>query len=144
MKEGRWVRLERYTEERPKRKRVRRGRLHEATRFGWAVMLRATPLVGEKVAVVKANGTRRERWVRAIIKRWENGQALVVVSENPIRAVEPVQGTSEVRRTLRPEATPQNPRICEECEGPCRPGAGRCDGCKNHTNAGGKHRASPP
>jgi len=144
MKEGRWARLERYTKERPKQKRRRRGRFHEATRFGWVVMLRATPLVGEKVAAMKANGTRSEQWVKAIIKEWENGQALVAVSEKPIRAVEPVQGTSEVRRTLRSDVTTKNPRICEECEGPCRPGAGRCDGCTNHTTASGKHRASPP
>lgn len=29
-----------------------------------------------------------------------------------------------------PEAQ-RNPRICEECEGPCRAGAGACDGCRS-------------
>lgn len=30
-------------------------------------------------------------------------------------------------------AGPKNPRICEACEGPCRPGAGVCDKCRATT-----------
>lgn len=138
-KRGVWVKLDGYTRENgpgASRKPWRGGPLRRASRAGWAVLVFGTPVVGEAIQVEKRSGQVGRFFVKAIVvaaERRGDGKSVVVVSPYPVLSVEEVHGMSvEEARATRPpaRATTRNPRICEGCEGPCRPGAGMCDQCK--------------
>lgn len=124
-KRGTWVKLNRYTREKVKSRKP-----------SWAVLVAGAPAVGEPVQVEKRSGAVDRFFVRAIVVAAASrgdGRSVVTVSSHPVLSVEERHGMSvdEVRAARPPaRATTRNPRICEGCEGPCRPGAGMCDQCK--------------
>jgi len=146
--EGRWMRLESVIKPTPSKggsdpkreqKRFTRRRTMDAA---WVVLYPGVPKVGQRIRVRKASGGIQERYVQQVVVSAlvrMDGRSVVAVSKSPV--MPPPSTQTPVESTPAPTPPPmlkqRNPRICEACEGPCRPGAGLCDGCKR-----GARRAS--
>ena len=101
----------------------------------WVVSYPCLPAVGEKIRVMKASGGIQERYVQQVVIPGTDrgdGRSVLAVSKSPVM----VQARAELATEPAPAPKPppalrqRNPRVCEECEGSCRPGAGLCDACK--------------
>jgi hypothetical protein len=99
----------------------------------WVAVVPGTPSKGEAIRVAKKDGSTALRWVQSIVApahERRDGQSVVAVSNSPV----PAESAPTKEAAPAPKPPPmlkqRNPRACEECEGPCRPGAGVCDGCK--------------
>jgi hypothetical protein len=113
----------------------RRFRSRSNKQSTWVVCIKGLPEIGQKVRIRKAGGTTIERYVERIIvrpDRRDDGCSIVYVSKSPVAKPLPIQQRTDIPPPPKPPPAlkQRNPRICEECEGPCRPGAGMCDQCK--------------
>jgi hypothetical protein len=104
----------------------------------WVVVVPGTPAKGDTIHVARKDGTTTKLWVQNIIapaNERHDGQSVVAVSKVPVMAQErPAREAAPMPKPPR-ALTQRNPRVCEECEGPCRPGAGVCDGCRRSRGA---------
>jgi hypothetical protein len=139
--EGRWMRLESVLKLTPSKggsdpkraqKRFRRGGGRDSA---WVVLYPGVPQVGQRIRVRKGDGDVQARYVQQIVvsalERMD-GRSAVAVSRSPV--MPPTSKKPTMESIPAPKPPPilkqRNPRICEECGGPCRPGAGVCDTCK--------------
>lgn len=140
--EGRWVRLESVLKPTPAKggadpKRAQKRFRRRASRdSAWVVRYPGVPQVGQKIRVRQGDGGIQVRYVQQIVvsalERMD-GRSVVAVSKGPV--MPPASTQAPMESVPAPKPPPmlkqRNPRICEECEGPCRPGAGMCDRCKS-------------
>jgi hypothetical protein len=141
--EGRWVRLEDVMrsptyEARGGASRRANSKYHEnkaRSRSGWVVLYPGVPQVGQKIRINKASGGKQERYVQQVVVSAVargDGRSVVAVSKSPVMPPPSTQPPMESIPAPKPPPLlkQRNPRICEACEGPCRPGAGMCDQCR--------------
>lgn len=132
---GRWMRLESALSRdaapgRPVVGKHRRFNLRRNKDSSWVVLYPGVPAVGDRILVRLSKGGTQGRYVQAIIRHRNDG-TVVAVSKSPVpRPAEARADTYTPPPAPPPMLKQRNPRVCEECEGPCRPGAGICDGCK--------------
>lgn len=133
---GRWVTLAivcgqgtRTITQRGEAKRFRRIRNKQST---WAVLYPGQPRRGDAVRVRSRDGKVHALYVQSVVvpaaERSDRQSVLSVAKHPPHAEVERKEAAPLPKPP--PMVKQRNPRICEECEGPCRPGAGVCDGCK--------------
>lgn len=109
----------------------------ESRRGGWAVLVDGIVEVGAEVFVSKSSGSTGARYVHNVVQtalERGDGKTVVMVERYPPKAEKATPTTAApTTQGVFTSQGPRNPRICEECEGPCRPGAGKCDGCRDST-----------
>lgn len=139
--EGRYMRLESVVGGTAMEARsLMRHRRRRAVSGSWVVLYPGQPAIGDKIRIrlqptrAKPSGGLHERWVAGIVvpaDRRGDGRSVVSVSKAPVMRPKPptVQEFQPPPRAP-PALLQRNPRICEACEGPCRPGAGMCDRCR--------------
>lgn len=139
-KVGRWMRLENAIG-RPvagarggasKYAHRRFSRRHRST-SAWVVAYHGTPKRGDEIRVATKSGFTCRRWVQSVVvpaSERQDGTSVVAVSKVPVPAEEVPDRQYTPSPKPPPALTQRNPRICEECGGPCRPGAGLCDSCR--------------
>jgi hypothetical protein len=102
--------------------------------LAWVAVVPGTPARGERIIVLSKDGYRHVRWVQQVLASAadrHDGQSVCAVSKVPV----PQGGLEQPVESAPPPRAPpalkqRNPRVCEECEGPCRPGSGTCDDCR--------------
>lgn len=137
---GRWMRLENVLSKPVDEARGgvsksahRKHRKRGTSSSTWVVLYPGVPAVGQKISVSKASGEVQERYVQQVVAsalQRGDGRSVVAVSATPVMPRERPLAAPLPAPAQPPMLRQRNPRVCEECEGPCRPGAGVCDGCK--------------